>query len=153
MSFREELEQALAAKGVGFTIWGRHGDRARAEIESGIGVELTGQLKDFASEVGNLRVDPFELTICGDEQGRTGAVQATRILRERFPSVPPSWIQVMDHAGEVYVLDAQGGTVSAFDGMRVHEGEETLKWPSLTELIQWMADESQEIAKDSRFNW
>ncbi|HXK59513.1 MAG TPA: hypothetical protein PLP42_06405 [Acidobacteriota bacterium] len=96
-------------------------------------------------------MDPFELIICGDEQRRTGAVQATRILRQRFPSIPPGWIQVMDHAGEVYVLNVCDGTVRAFDGTRVQEGEETLQWSSLLELIEWMADESQAIEKDSHF--
>ncbi|MCC6355197.1 MAG: SMI1/KNR4 family protein [Verrucomicrobiae bacterium] len=152
MSLRDDVEQTLRAMGTAFVFWGRHGQEVCAEIEKEIGVQLGGELTAFVSEIGNLRIDPFALTITGDEQGSIGSVRSTRIMRQREPRLPASWIQVMDHAGEVFVVDAKHGKVFAFDGIRVREGEETLKWESLLEFVRWMAAEARAINQDPRFS-
>jgi hypothetical protein len=152
MTYREQLENKLQHVPVSFIIWGHVGKEAAQRIAQELNICVKCELLDFISEVGNLRIDPFAINITGDNEGRIGTVQATLSRRKIAPNMPLSLIQIMDHAGEVYLLDTDSGAICAYDEYRICKGEETLQWESLTQFIIWTIGEARAFQHDTQFS-
>ncbi len=136
----------LEHQGIACEPWGVRGDNAVERIQTTLAVQLTEQLSAFAREVGNLRIDPFDVCMGGDEHRQVGAVPATLQLRQRFGAeVPLSALQIMEHAGEVYLADSVTGAVAAFEALRPVRGEETLCWGSFEGFFEWLVKEAQDF--------
>ncbi len=152
MTYREQLENKLQHSAVNFSIWGHVGKEAAQRIAKELNICIKSELLDFINEVGNLRTDPFAINITGDNESRIGTIQATLFRRKIIPNMPRSLIQIMDHAGEVYLLDTDSGNVYAYDEHRVCKGEETLQWESLTQFITWIVGEAHAFQHDTQFS-
>jgi hypothetical protein len=124
--------------------WGIRGERAAADLENALSVKLPSAVATFVEELGNLRIDPFDVCIAGDSAGTIGAVAATKSLQETSGEpLPLDCMQIMEHAGEVYILRAATGAVAAYEALRVVQGHETLEWACFKDFLDWVVVEAQ----------
>ncbi|MBX3414800.1 MAG: hypothetical protein KF708_19095 [Pirellulales bacterium] len=132
--------------------WGIRGQEALERIERGLGFELGIQLRKFVLNFGNLRIAPFNIIVSGDDRGSLSSLTETRHIWDLNPTLQlQNAIQLMDHAGEVYIYYSGSEKVLAFDSLRPVAGEEMLSWDSLESFLDWVLLEAQKIKNDSRY--
>jgi hypothetical protein len=141
-----EIAKRLIEAGLSGRVWGLSGPEAVQRIEGGLGIALGVQLRQFVWAAGNLMVSPFELVVAGDESGKYSAVTETQTLWGEYPALRESrLVQIMDHAGVVYLYQPENERVSAYDSFRPFLGEETLSWQSFAEFLDWIFREAKSI--------
>lgn len=143
----------LRARGLTCEAWGDSGEIAATAIEASLGVQLPNELRSFVQNLGNLRLDPFDLCIAGDPQRRVGAVASTKSLRENVPDAPVSAVQIMEHAGEVFLLRVPSGEIVAHESARPVLGAETLRWGNFVEFFDWIVGEAHRFQSGSGFDF
>lgn len=141
----------LRASGLTCEAWGDNGETAAASIEVSLGVQLPNELASFIQDLGNLRIDPFDLCIVGDSQRRVGAVASTEAFRENTLDAPVSAVQIMEHAGELFLLMIPTGEIVAYEAARPVLGEETLRWGDFIEFFDWIVREARQFQSGSEF--
>lgn len=143
-----EITERLRKAGLSGRTWGFRGDEAIKRLERGLDISLGVELRDFVAAVGNLMIVPFEVVLAGDDAGRYSAVTQTRALWKCRPALESSRaIQIMDHAGQVYLYFPQDGRVCAYDSLRPVPGEEVSVWSSFDQFIEWVFAEAKAIAQ------
>ena len=152
MGYIDEIIRKLRETSLSGGPWGYRGPEALERIERGLGAELGHQLRQFVLNVGNLRIDPFNIIVAGDEAGRLSAVTETCRAWENNPAMKArKAVQVMAHAGEVYLYYPENEHVSAYDALRPVVGEETLSWESFRLFLDWVVTEAEATMDDPRF--
>ena len=146
----EEVNKRLHQAGLAGESWGMRGAQAVDRIEHGLDKRLGNDLRAFVIGVGNVRVDPFEVLMAGDDAGTMSAVTETLRLWRENPS--QTGIQVMSHAGEVYLYYPETERVCAYDALRPIMGEETLAWDNFGCFMDWVFAEAAAMSKDTGFN-
>jgi len=140
---RDELSRQIEEKRLTGACWGRIGRRARIELEQELGIVLDGELGEFAENVGNFRVNPFNVLVTGDENALLTAASETRSLRASpCFHLPHTYVKIMDHAGESYLYDAATGRVVAYESLNATLGSETLTWPNFRAFLEWLIEEA-----------
>lgn len=152
MPYRDQLIRTLDCVNLSHAIWGESGPAAVERINHHLNVSLDGALKNFVEDVGNLRVDPLALTVAGDQSGVIGTVVSTKELRKSNPGIQNNLVHVMEHAGEIYLYNLSTFAVCAYDAHHVAVGQETMRWASLDELIDWMIKEAEAFQRGGEFN-
>jgi hypothetical protein len=144
-----EITDRLRKEGLSGRTWGFRGDEAIKRLEGGLNISLGIELREFVSNIGNLMIAPFEVVLAGDDAGRYSAVTQTRALWKSRPALERSRaIQIMDHAGEVYLYLPQDGRVCSYDAFRPVPGEEVSVWSSFDQFIEWLFAEAKAIAQE-----
>jgi|WetSurMetagenome_2_1015567.scaffolds.fasta_scaffold628432_1 hypothetical protein len=142
-----EISDRIREEGLSGRTWGFRGDEAIKRLEGGLEISLGAGLREFVAGVGNLMLAPFEVVITGDDAGRYSAVTQTRALWKCHPALESSRaVQIMDHAGQVYLYFPQDGRVCAYDSLRPVSGEEISVWSSFEQFIEWVFAEANAIA-------
>lgn len=104
------IVEKLHHEGLDCESWGVRGEGVVDRLEKSLGLELPGEISSLAQELGNLRISPFDLCIAGDPSGTIGAVRATQALRESSgKDLGQSSVQIMDHAGEIFLAESLTG--------------------------------------------
>lgn len=151
---RRELERRIKVASLTGGCWGQAGLEAARRIEECLNVRLGTDIRTFTINVGNLRIDPFNIIIAGDEAGCMDAVTETLSLREGGPATAAmDAVKIMDHAGEIYLYHPEGESVAAYDSLRPFRKEETMRWESFEEVVDWVFREAEEMKKDDRFSF
>ncbi|HUU83203.1 MAG TPA: hypothetical protein VM243_06830 [Phycisphaerae bacterium] len=121
-------------------------------VERGLSIRLGQQLRGFTTGIGNLRVDPFNIVVAGDDEGRFSTVTETQCLwSENPPLRKAKFVKLMEHAGEIYLYNPDTERVAAYDAFRPVTGEETLTWESFDQFVEWVFEEARAIAKGQEF--
>ena len=139
---REQLEQRIKDLGLQGRCWGRTGRAAVEEIEQALGFELSSEIRSFGEVIGNLIVVPFELIVCGSEDGAISCVTETAVIRRTGNPYASKLVQIMDHAGESYVGVAGSQEVRCYDAFYVTEGQETQSFSGLQQFMDWLFEEA-----------
>lgn len=148
----DEIAQKLHEASLSGGPWGYRGPGALERIERGLGVELGHQLRGFVLGLGNLRIDPFSIIVAGDDAGKLSALTETHRLWEGNPVLQArKAVQVMAHAGEVYLYYPDSEHVAAYDALRPVAGEETLSWESFKLFLDWVVTEAEATMNDPRY--
>ena len=148
----DEIRQKLREGSVSGGPWGHRGPAALERIERGLGVELGQQLRGFVLRVGNLRIDPFSIIVAGDDAGKRSALTETHGLWKRNAALEAcKAVQVMAHAGELYLYYPENEHVSAYDALRPVPGEETLSWESFKLFLDWVVNEAETMMRDPEY--
>lgn len=130
--------------GVRIERWGQSGDNVLETIEQELGVRVGKQMRTFVSQYGNLRIPPFSVSVAGDLEQRTGTlVESREVWKSSDYMKAASGLAIMDHAGETYFYFPMTEAVSSFDSMYVSPGEETEKWSSFSEFLDWIVKEAK----------
>ena len=138
----------LRREGLSARTWGYRGDEAVERLERGLDLSLGPGLREFVVEAGNLMVAPFEVVLGGDDAGRYSAVTQSRALWKFRPALGTSKaIQLMDHAGQVYLYFPHDGHVRAYDALRPVPGEEVSAWGTFDQFVEWVIAEARGIAQ------
>lgn len=149
---RDETTRKLREASLSGGPWGDRGPEALERIEHGLGAKLGHQLRQFVLNVGNLRIDPFNIIVAGDEAGTLSALTETHPVWERNPALQARKdVQVMAHAGEVYLYYPENEHVAAYDALRPVAREETLSWESLKLFLDWVVTEAEAAMNDPRY--
>jgi len=146
------LEARARELGLEGSVWGLRGLAAIERIERGLGVTLSRSIREFVTEVGNFSVGPFEIVVGGDESGSYSAVTQTMPLWEINPGLKSNCpVQIMIHAGEIYLNWPETDSILAYDSMRPVVGEETMKWDTFAAFLDWLFQEAVAIEKCNKF--
>jgi hypothetical protein len=150
MSVWTTTVERLRKGGLCCKAWGICGKKAAADLENAFNIKLANDIATFVEELGNLRIVPFDICIAGDSTGAVGAIPATRSLQNTLGFfLPADCVQIMDHAGEVYILTVATGAVAAFEARRPIQGHETAKWACFREFFEWIVSEAQRFQSGS----
>jgi len=149
MLTRAHMERRLQDYGLQGRCWGRFGSAAVDELEAGFGHSLVDDLRDFAENVGNLLVDPFNIIITGDEAGHMTCVTETRGIRIKGAGFDRGVVKIMDHAGESYLVLGGSGAVEAFDSLNVAADQATQRFSGLASFIDWIISEAIQFQHES----
>jgi hypothetical protein len=144
---RKEIEGRLKTMNLTGRVWGRSGPDALDEISRLLNGELASDFSAFVEDVGNATIGGFNVVVAGSEDASFSAFTET----EKLPSGIKGSIVVMEHAGEVYLYFPSDGVVRTFEAVPLNPVNETRRFSSFTEFLDWVFKESHASASDPRF--
>jgi len=144
---RAILERRLQENGLQGGCWGRLGSAAVRKLEGELGRELEREIRDFAENVGNLLVDPFNVVITGNDGAGMTCVSETRNLHIEKPGLDERVVKIMDHAGESYLFLEESGAVEAFDSFCVVAGQATQRFVDFGSFLEWVFAEALQFQR------
>jgi len=146
-----DLKQRLSGENRILDPWGLCGEQAILRIEAGLNVKISGSIREFVFELGNLRIPPFSIVLSGDMVGRFSAVTQSKNLWNEYPFLAALQnIKLMEHAGEDFFYSCNNGDVMAFESVHPIPGMETLRWSSFDEFMNWIIAESNSVFEKKR---